>query len=239
MPYAVGLCPTPLGCALRHWVLPSSLGSASVVGLCLRRWALCRRWALPIGLCLRRWAMPFVVGLCPWLYPTPLGYALRRWAVPYAIGLYPTPLGCTLRRWVVPYVVGLYSTPLSCTLRRWVVPYAVGLYPTSLGYALRRWALSLWHLLSRRRGPSSSSLFPEAGIVGERTSVGWNERRNEENEPRHSSWFVFMTHYMGLPHPGSPLMFLPSPFLHRVNLSRPHPSRKGRGGCSGVRVLTF
>ena len=34
-------------------------------------------------------------------------------------------------------------------------------------YALRRWALSLWHLLSRRGGPSSSSLFPEAGLVVE------------------------------------------------------------------------
>ena len=187
--------------------------------------------------------MPFsVVGL----YPSPsLGCALRRWVVPYAVGLCPSPslgcaLGCTLRRWVMPFVVGLYPTPLGCcALRRWVGPYVLGLCPSPLGYALRRWALSLWHLLSRRGGPSSSPLFPEAGIVGERSSVGWNERRNEENEPRHSSWFVFMTHYVGLPHPGSPLMFLPSPFLHRANLSRPHPSGKGRGGCSGVRVLTF
>ena len=42
-----------------------------------------------------------------------------------------------------------------------------------------------------------------------------------------------VTHYMGLPHPGSPLVFPPPPFLHRANLSRPHPSGKGRGGCSG------
>jgi len=36
--------------------------------------------------------------------------------------------------------------------------------------------------------------------VGWRRSVVWNPRRNEENEPQHSSWFVFMTHYAGLPH---------------------------------------
>jgi len=69
--------------------------------------------------------------------------------------------------------------------------------------------------------------------IGWRGSAGWNKGRNEENEPRRSSWFVFVTHYMGLPHPGSPLVFPPPPFLHRANLSRPHPSGKGRGGCSG------
>ena len=217
-----------MGYSLRRWVLAYVVGlrPSPSLGSGLHRWAMpfsvVGLYPSPsLGCALRRWVVPFpVVGLCPWLYPTPLGYALRRWAVPYAVGLYPTPLGC-------------------CALRRWVGPYVLGLCPSPLGYALRRWALSLWHLLSRRGGPSSSPLFPEAGIVGERSSVGWNERRNEENEPRHSSWFVFMTHYVGLPHPGSPLMFLPSPFLHRANLSRPHPSGKGRGGCSGVRVLTF
>jgi len=34
---------------------------------------------------------------------------------------------------------------------------------------------------------------------------------------------------MGLPYPGSPLVLLPPPFLHQMNLSRPHPS--GRGGA--------
>ena len=70
--------------------------------------------------------------------------------------------------------------------------------------------------------------------VGWRRSVGWNKGRNEENEPRRSSWFVFVTHYMSLLHPWSPLVFPPPPFLHRANLSRPHPSGKGRGGCSGL-----
>ena len=202
-----------------------------------------------LGYAIRRWVLPSVVGLCP----SPLGSILRRWAMPFAVGLYPSvvglcpsPLGCTLRRWVVPSVVGLYPPSLGCTLRCWVVPSVVGLCPSPLGFCppslgstFCRWALSLWRLLSRRGGPSLSSLFPEAGLVGERSSVGWNERRNEENEPRRSLWFVFVTHYMGLPHPGSPLVFFPPLFLHRVNLSRPHPSGKGRGGCSGVRVLTF
>ena len=185
----------------------------------------------PLGSTLRCWAMPFAVGFCPPL----LGYVLRRWVLSSVVGLCPSPLGCT-------------PPSLGCTLRRWAMPFAVGLLPSvvglcppSLGSTFCRWALSLWHLLSRRGGPSLSSLFPEAeaGLVGERSSVGWNERRNEENEPRRSSWFVFVTHYMGLPHPGSPLVFFPPLFLHRVNLSRPHPFGKGRGGCSGVRVLTF
>jgi hypothetical protein len=38
----------------------------------------------------------------------------------------------------------------------------------------------------------------------------------------------------GPPIPWVPLVFLPPPFLRRVNLSRPHPSGQGRGGWSGV-----
>jgi hypothetical protein len=41
---------------------------------------------------------------------------------------------------------------------------------------------------------------------------------------------------MDLPYPGSPLVFLPPPFLRRANLSRPHPCEKGRGECSRVGV---
>ena len=50
---------------------------------------------------------------------------------------------------------------------------------------------------------------------------GKNEGR--ENEPQCSSWFIVGTYWMGLPHPGSPLL-LPSPqILRRVSLSSPHP----------------
>jgi len=189
---------------------------------------------LSLGCTLRRWALPSIIGLCP----PPLGYSLHCWAMPTAIGLFPLSLGSTLRRWALPSVIGLCPLPL--------------------GYSLRRGALSLWHLLCQCGGLSSLSSFPEAGLVGEgsamrytchrwvdgmragwKQSVGRTQRRNEENEPRHSSWFVFMMHYLGLPHPGSPLVFPPPPFLHRENLRRPHPSGKGRGGCSGVRVLRF
>jgi hypothetical protein len=45
---------------------------------------------------------------------------------------------------------------------------------------------------------------------------------------------------VGLPLPGSPLVFLPPHLLHRARLSRPHPSGKGRGrcGCACVSELT-
>ena len=147
----------------------------------------------PLGSTLRRWAMPFTVGFCP----LSLGYVLRCWVLSSVVGLCPSPLGCTppslgcaLRRWVVPSIVGLYPPSLGCTLHHWVVPSVIGLCPSPLGFCppslgstFCRWALSLWHLLSRHGGLSLSLLFPEAGLVGERSSVGWNERRNEENEP--------------------------------------------------------
>ena len=83
-------------------------------------------------------------------------------------------------------------------------------------------------------GPPHPDVARCAGVG----SVGRNERRNEENEnePRCSSCFIFVTHYMGLPLPGSPLMYLRPPFLHRASLSRPDPSGKGRGRCSGTCV---
>jgi len=65
--------------------------------------------------------------------------------------------------------------------------------------------------------------------VGWRRSVVWNPRRNEENEPRRSSWFVFMTHYAGPPHPGSPLAFLTPLFLPRASRKPPTSLWKGEG----------
>ena len=250
LPSVVGLCPSPLGSILRRWAMPFAIGLyPSVVGL----------YPPSLGCTLRRWVVPSIVGLCPsplGFCPPSLGYALRRWAMPFAVGLLPSVVGlCPSLLGFCPPLLGYALRRWASALRCWAMPFAVGLLPSvvglcpsplgfcppSLGSTFCRWALSLWHLLSRRGGPSLSSLFPEAeaGLVGERLSVGWNERRNEENEPRRSLWFVFVTHYMGLPHPGSPLVFFPPLFLHRVNLSRPHPSGKGRGGCSGVRVLTF
>ena len=61
--------------------------------------------------------------------------------------------------------------------------------------------------------------------------VGWGDkRRRGENEPQASLWFVFATHWLGLPPPGYPLVFLPPKLLHRAKTSRPHPSGKERGG---------
>jgi len=73
--------------------------------------------------------------------------------------------------------------------------------------------------------------------VGWRQSVVWNPRRNEENEPRRSLWFVFMTHYAA-PHTlGPPSHFsLPYSSLERQE-NRPHPFGKGRGGCGSSSLL--
>jgi hypothetical protein len=57
-----------------------------------------------------------------------------------------------------------------------------------------------------------------------------------EKEPRQVSWPVFMTHHPGLPLHGSPLVFILPQILRQVDLSRPHPSGKGRGGCDGVGI---
>ena len=64
----------------------------------------------------------------------------------------------------------------------------------------------------------------------------------EENEPRLSLWFVFGTHYVGLPSSESPLTLLAPLVLRRAlqnlcrkRMSGPHPCRKGRGGvCSAL-----
>jgi hypothetical protein len=218
LPSVVGLFPSPLGSALRRWALPSA------VGLC----------PPSLGSALRRWGLPSVVGF----YPPSLGYALRRWVVPSVVGL------CTLRRWVVPSVVG-------CTLRRWVVPSVVGLYPPSLA-ALRRWgsALRCWVVPSVvGLHPSSSGLVvvalakPAWSVVVMRCflieavwhcgwkgqSGGWNGRRNEENEPRHSSWFVFHDVLYGPPTPWVPPCVSPSPIPPSSELEPPTSLWKGEG----------
>jgi hypothetical protein len=71
-----------------------------------------------------------------------------------------------------------------------------------------------------------------AVVVGFR-SVGW-ERGMGGNELRPKSWFVLVTYHLGLPLPGSPLVFLLPRFLRRAIVSRPHPSGKGRGGRGSI-----
>ena len=48
-------------------------------------------------------------------------------------------------------------------------------------------------------------------------SVGWNERRNGENKPQLSLWFIFRTYRQGLPLLGSPLAFLIPLFLRQAS----------------------
>ncbi len=70
------------------------------------------------------------------------------------------------------------------------------------------------------------------GLLGEKRGlVGGGEREKGENEPRQKSWPVFATHLLGLPLPGSPLVFLPSYPPVEPDGTGPHPSGEGRGGC--------
>ena len=75
------------------------------------------------------------------------------------------------------------------------------------------------------------ALLFAALALGIRVVSGMERLGKRENEPRLSSWFVFETYWLGLPLPGSPLVFLLPQILHRARTSRPHPSGKGRGGC--------
>ena len=57
---------------------------------------------------------------------------------------------------------------------------------------------------------------------------------NDENEPRPKSWFVFVTYHLGLPLPGSPLVFSALQMLHRAMMSRPHPLERGGADATGL-----
>ena len=101
--------------------------------------------------------------------PQGFGSTTRRWPRPilrpsHRLIIYPS------RRWFDP----LGSKP------RWALPSAVGFYPPGsnfvvglclppLGYNLHRWALSLWHLLRRRGGLSSSFVV----LIVLNPSFGW------------------------------------------------------------------
>ena len=110
--------------------------------------------------------------------------------VPVIVVLYPSLSCCTRHCRVVPChrcVIPCHRCVIPCHRR--VIPHhcRVVLYPIVVisyhvvschcccirchWYALHRWALSLWHLLSRRGGPSSSLLFPEAGLAVEGSAI--------------------------------------------------------------------
>ena len=69
--------------------------------------------------------------------------------MPSIVGLYPSLLGS-------PFGAGLPSAAPSSLGSTFHRAFVVGLCLPLLGYNLRRWALSLWHLLRQRGGPSSS-----------------------------------------------------------------------------------
>jgi hypothetical protein len=79
------------------------------------------------------------------------------------------------------------------------------------------------------------------GHAGLRRIRRVEEREKGENEPRRSSWLIFVTHLLGLPLLGPPLVILPiiHPSIENKNrlLSRtstsPHPSAEGHGGLGG------
>ena len=53
--------------------------------------------------------------------------------------------------------------------------------------------------------------------------------KKRKNEPQFSLWFIVGMHLMGLLFLGSPLMFLPLPFLHQLRMSWPTSLWKGEG----------
>ena len=59
---------------------------------------------------------------------------------------------------------------------------------------------------------------------------GMNEKMKKMNHDVHRGSFSGRT---GLPYPGSPLVYLPPPFLRRANLSRPYPYGKRGADAAG------
>src|SRR4029077_18854115 len=88
----------------------------------------------------------------------------------------------------------------------------VGVYAWSLGLIHGRWAVRVvvWSAASSFVSEPGSWC---AGVVhrdGNREEGGQWWRRKRENGPRQKSWPVFVTHRVGLPLHGSPLVFPPS-----------------------------
>jgi len=104
------------------------------------------------------WTRSLVVGICP----LALSSTLCRWAMPSIVGLYPSLLGS-------PFGAGLPSAAPSSLGSTFCRAFIVGLCLPPLGYNLHCWALSLWHLLRRRGGLSSSFVV----LIVLNPSFGW------------------------------------------------------------------
>ena len=88
---------------------------------------------------------------------------------------------------------------------------------------------------------SMSLCFCGSSDVGGGFCVGFNivsggkwEIEIGENEVQLSLYFVFMMYPLGLPLPGSPLMFLNPPFLRQATRSCSHPVEKRRDSCGFI-----
>ncbi len=85
-----------------------------------------------------------------------------------------------------------------------------------------------------RGGLASTSWGVTTPVAGtsrcsELVSGGAGKGEMAKTEPRISSWFVFVTHRVGLPLPGSPLLFLPPISVRRARSSWPTSLRRGEG----------
>jgi len=109
-----------------------------------------------------------------------------------------------------------------------------GSHSLCCGFRVSLWFLdvvvvSLWFrgivVVSGCRRGVNASLHPGGGVTyvsGEK----WEAKTNHD-KCRGSS---FMTHLMGLPLPGSPLVFVPPQFPRRTSMNPPISLSKGRGG---------
>jgi hypothetical protein len=65
---------------------------------------------------------------------------------------------------------------------------------------------------------------------------GRYKRMAKTNHDKGRGW-SFVTHIVGLPFPGSPLVFFHPRILRRASITRPHPFGKGRGASAASSLL--
>ena len=137
-------------------------------------------------------------------------------------------------RVVVQPSVWFFDRPCGrAALRIIVVPLAQSLKPPR-----HRWAVRVFirPFASLGYPPRVPGLHRRVD-VGKRGGQRVEERRKAENGPRRKSWPVFVTHPLGLPLPGSPLVSL----LHipwSSGISPAHiPLGRGGAGVGGWRQL--
>jgi len=209
------------------WVFASSSGPP------------CRGWAVRVfvepavsslGPPYHGCAVRVVVGpIEPWLGPSP---PCRGWALGVAVEPPVSLLGPSRRRWAIRIVVGHSCRGLGR-------PVILRLLALSLGLPCGRVAPRVFVSPAVSSFPHSwcgvaclvvVQPFPAVRIVV--TSAlevsGGEERGKSKNELRQKSWPVLVTHWLGLPLPGSPLwLLLPLPIF--LLFTGPHPSEEGRG----------